>query len=311
MLFPGQGSQFVGMGKLLLEYPNVRDIYKLASKILGYDLIEVCLKGPKSLLDKTLYCQPAVVVTSLAAIEKLKYDNPKAIESCITTAGYSVGEISALVFAGSLSIEDAIYLVKYRSEAMQKVSEGTPGSMMVVFISPSTKLNFACHASKLYCKQELKMEEVVCEISNYLHPGCKVVAGNSQALKFIEKNAKEFEIRRTSYLPVSGAFHSKLMQPVVEMLKSKISSLKINDPVVPVHSNVTGARFKNADDIRKLILKQICMPVKWEQTLHSIYARPQGKNFPRTFEVGPGKQMGALLKMVNAKAFEEYQNVDV
>ena len=108
LLFPGQGSQFVGMGSKLLDYPNVADMYRLASKILGYDLLDVCLNGPKQKLNKTEYCQPAIMVTSLAAVEKLKNEKPWAIENCVSTAGYSVGEYSALVFAGSLSFEDGM-----------------------------------------------------------------------------------------------------------------------------------------------------------------------------------------------------------
>lgn len=311
LLFPGQGSQFVGMGKKLLQYPKVQEMYSIASAILGFDLLKVCLDGPKEELDKTLNCQPAVVVTSLAAVEKLKAEKPWAIETCVTTAGYSVGEISALVFAGVLSFEDAIALVKVRSQAMQKASNDVGSAMMSVSITPETNIKFACHAAKLFCSEELGMDHPVCDITNFLHPGCKVIAGNSEALEFITRNAEKFKIRKCSYLPVSGAFHSRLMKPAAWAIQKSLEKLKINDPVIPVHSNVTGKRFKDAFNVKELIVKQVCKPVMWEQTIHNIYTRPQEECFPMTFEVGPGKQLGLVLSKVNKKAYEEYQSVAV
>lgn len=310
LLFPGQGSQFVGMGKNLLEYPNVEKMYHFAGKILGYDLLDICLNGPKSTLDKTIYCQPAVLVTSLAAVEKLKNQSPWSIENCISAAGYSVGEFAALVFAGSISFEDAVRLVKVRSEAMQKASEEVPSGMMTVFFRSDAKVPYACHAARLYCSKELQLPEPVCEVSNYLYPGCKVIAGNIQALDFIVQNAGEFGIKRIQRLPVSGAFHTPLMLPAKKRFLSVLSGVEFQYPVIPVHSNVNSFKYGSPKGISKLLTEQLHKPVKWEQTMHVIYSRPEGEDFPKTFEVGPGKQLGSILKMINAKAFANYKNIE-
>jgi len=286
-------------------------LYSIASKILGYDLLRICLEGPRDVLDKTVHCQPAVVVTSLAAVESLKQYNPWAIENCISAAGYSVGEYSALVFAGSLSFEDAIRLVKIRAEAMQKASEAVSSRMMTVHLTPEAKINFACLAARLYCTKELNMENVVCEISNYLYPGCKIISGNTEALEFIHLNASEFGISKTHYIPVSGAFHTRLMLPAKTALAKALSSVDMQDPIIPVHSNVNSFKYKSRTVIAKLLSEQLYSPVRWEQTMHVLYARPQGENFPFTFEVGPGRQLGAMLRKINSKAFEQYEAVAV
>ena len=132
-----------------------------------------------------------------------------------------------------------------------------------------------------------------------------------QALEFIVRNAEKFDIRKCSYLPVSGAFHSRLMKPAAWEIQKTLTTLKINDPVIPIHSNVTGKRFKDVLDVKHLVARQVCQPVVWEQMMHNIYTRSQDEFFPMTFEVGPGKQLGLILSKVNKKAYEEYQSVAV
>ncbi|XP_071087411.1 probable malonyl-CoA-acyl carrier protein transacylase, mitochondrial [Haliotis cracherodii] len=302
VLFQGQGSQFVGMGKELLPYPGVKDLFDKASSILGYDLLKICLKGPFEELRKTVFCQPAILVTSLAALIKLREIHPEVDDKCVGTAGFSVGELSALVFAEVLTFEDAVELVKVRAEAMQKASEETPSGMMTVFCGHDTKLNFALHAAKEYCRVKLHMENPVCSIANYLYPECKVVAGNMEALNFLEQNHRDFRIRRLKWLPVSGAFHTNLMDPAKAPFQAKLKRLELNKPRVPVYNNVNAARYRNAGSVIDLLPKQMCKPVKWEQTMHVLYARDQGRQFPKTYEIGPGGQLGVLLKKVNLKA---------
>ncbi|XP_074644663.1 malonyl-CoA-acyl carrier protein transacylase, mitochondrial-like [Tubulanus polymorphus] len=310
LLFPGQGSQFVGMGKKLLQYPNVKKLYELSSEILGYDLLNLCLNGPKEKLDKTEFCQPAVFVTSLAALEKLRDDLPSVIDKCVATAGFSVGEYAALVFSGMLEFEDALNIVKLRGEQMQAASEAVAGGMMSVFCGAETQVGYACQVATEYCKKKRNIENPVCRIANYLCPEAKVVAGNIEALEFIKANAKIFGIRRMKMLPVSGAFHTDLMIDVKQPLKSALNNIQINKPLISVHNNVTAKRANQKSLVHHLV-SQVYKPVKWEQTMHVLYSRDQGQSFPSTYELGPGKQLGTILRQINSKAFRTYKSVEV
>uniref|UniRef100_A0A672UJN6 Malonyl-CoA-acyl carrier protein transacylase, mitochondrial n=1 Tax=Strigops habroptila TaxID=2489341 RepID=A0A672UJN6_STRHB len=365
LLFPGQGSQLVGMGRGLLQYPGVRDMYRLAEKVLGYDLLSLCLEGPQDELDRTRHCQPAVFVASLAAVEKLNHQRPEVRErrgedgggarpgpvvgrpgpgpggprvavgrgavpgaprgsrlmcglgsvsvqvvaSCVAAAGYSVGEFAALVFAGAMGFAEALYAVKVRAEAMQKASEAVPSGMLSVIGRREANYKFACLEARKHC-ESLGIENPVCEISNYLFPDSRVIAGHLQALEFLQENARKYYFTRTKMLPVSGAFHTRLMEPAVEPLAEVLNSIEIEKPLVCVYSNVDGKKYMHSKHIRKLLVKQVVSPVLWEQTMHAVYERQQGTEFPYTYEVGPGKQLGAVLKKCNLKAWKQYNHVD-
>ncbi|KAM4678437.1 malonyl-CoA-acyl carrier protein transacylase, mitochondrial [Discoglossus pictus] len=310
ILFPGQGSQKVGMGRSLLKYPNVRTMFSAAQEVLGYDLLDLCLKGPQEVLDKTVHCQPAVFVTSLAATEKLSQEDPSAIESCVAAAGFSVGEFAALVFTGALDFTEALYAVKVRAEAMQRASEAVPSGMLSVIGNPQTRYNFACLEAREHCKS-LGLEDPVCEVANYLFPDGRVIAGHLEALKFLQTNRRKYKFVRTKMLPVSGAFHTKLMEPATEPLEKVLKSISLKQPYVPVYCNIDGKRYKNPSVIHQLLVKQVVSPVKWEQTMHSVYERKKGTDFPQTLEVGPGQQLGTILKACNLKAWKYYRNIDV
>ncbi|CAG5124881.1 unnamed protein product [Candidula unifasciata] len=311
ILFPGQGSQFVGMGKKLLDYPGVRDMYEEASSILGYNLLNLCLRGPKSELDKTVHCQPAVVITSLAAIEKCREEHPNAVEKCVTAAGFSAGEYAALVFSGVMSFPDAVKLLKVRAEAMQKASEQVGSGMMSVFLAHDSDLTGAIKMAKEYCIQRRNIDIPVCTVANYLFPECKILAGHEEALEFIATNAKEFNILRTKRLLVSGAFHTSLMESAVKPLQRALDNMKLGSPKIPVYSNVTSQPYHVKSNYSHMLSQQLVKPVKWEQIMHVIYTRKQGEEFPNTYEVGPGKQMGTLLKQINLQAYKQFYNVDV
>ncbi|CAH1123117.1 unnamed protein product [Ceutorhynchus assimilis] len=309
ILFPGQGSQYVGMTKELQKFPMVRDLFQLANYILKYDLKKICLEGPKSKLDETKYAQPAIFVSSLAAIERLKEERPQGIDKCVATAGFSLGELTALVFAGALDFEKALKLIQIRAEAMQRASDMHKGGMLTVFYGPDSKLNYAVKAAKDWAID--KGDEVPeCLVSNYLYPHCKVVAGSESALDYLEKNYKEYNLKKLKKLPVSGAFHSEHMQIAVEPFQRALKKIDIQDPVISVYSNVDGKRYRNAEHIRKQLPKQIVRPVKWEQTLHSMYERNQDSYFPNTYECGPGQSLKTILKQVNAKAWEHCHSIE-
>lgn len=173
IMFPGQGSQYVGMASKLLKFPAARDIFALANEVLGYDLLKLCVEGPKEKLDQTMYCQPAVMVSSLAALEQLKEERPNAIDNCFATAGFSLGEITALVFAGSIPFDKAVKLVQIRAEAMQWASQQNKSGMATVLFSPDARLGEACRDAVNWCVQR-GMENPECRIANYLYPSCKV-----------------------------------------------------------------------------------------------------------------------------------------
>ncbi|XP_013418436.1 malonyl-CoA-acyl carrier protein transacylase, mitochondrial [Lingula anatina] len=311
ILFPGQGSQFVGMGKKLLGYSNVKDMFEMANEILGYDLLELCLHGPISELNKTVHCQPAVFVTSLAAVEMMKDSNPKVLEKCITTTGFSVGEYAALVFAGAMTFEDGLKLVKTRAQLMQRASEEVPGGLMTVFLWPNTELGEAKQVAMEFCRQKAGIVNPVCSTANYLCFNAKVLGGNIEALKFIEKSKSVFNIPRVKPLPVSGAFHTALMRPIAQEFKKKLDGVKIGVPLIPVQSNVNAKRYRKPDVIKKMLVKQLYSPVKWEQIMQTLYARPKDSAYPDTYELGPGKQLGTLLKSVCQSAHKNYMDTDV
>ncbi|KAI1888104.1 hypothetical protein AGOR_G00181610 [Albula goreensis] len=310
LLFPGQGSQFVGMGRGLLKYGNVKEMFNVAQKILGYDLLSLCLNGPENELMKTVHCQPAVFVTSLAAVERLNHEEATAIENCVAAAGFSVGEFAALVFAGAMDFAEALYAVKVRAEAMQEASERVPSGMLSVIGRPEARYSHACLQAREHC-QSLGLQDPVCSVANYLFPDGRVIAGHQQALDFLQKNSRKLRFLRVRPLPVSGAFHTSLMEPAVEPLREVLRKLEISRPQISVYSNVDAKRYMSSAHVQKQLLKQLVSPVKWEQTLHTLYERRQGEDFPRTYEVGPGKQLGSTLQKCNAKAFKSYTHIDV
>nr|XP_033809319.1 malonyl-CoA-acyl carrier protein transacylase, mitochondrial [Geotrypetes seraphini] len=309
MLFPGQGSQFVGMGKGLLKYPTVRAMFEAAKSVLGYDLLYLCLNGPQEELSRTVHCQPAVFIASLAAVEKLNQEKPEAIEKCVAAAGFSIGEFAALVFAGAMDFTEALYAVKVRAEAMQQASDAVPSGMLSVIGRPQSKYNFACLEAQEHCKS-LGIEKPVCIVANYLFPDGRVIAGHLQALQFLQKNSRTYHFLHTKMLQVSGAFHTRLMEPALEPLAEVLKKINFQKPFISVYSNVDGKKYRHTEHIHCLLAKQLVSPVKWEQTMHAIYERKQGIQFPQTYEVGPGTQLGTILKTCNLKAWNSYRHVD-
>lgn len=219
-------------------------------------MLKLCLEGPKEKLDKTVYCQPAIVVSSLAALERLKEERPNAIDNCVATAGFSLGEITALIFAGAIPFDKGLRLVQVRAEAMQLASEQAPSGMATILFGPDTDLKGACSKAVDWCISK-GIENPECRVANYLYPHCKVVAGNVEALHFLETNAKHLKLRRIKRIPVSGAFHTALMEPAVEPFKKALKKITISDPVISVHSNVDGLRYRNAGHILHQLPKQV------------------------------------------------------
>ncbi|XP_045146754.1 malonyl-CoA-acyl carrier protein transacylase, mitochondrial [Echinops telfairi] len=232
------------------------------------------------------------------------------IENCVAAAGFSVGEFAALVFAGAMEFSEGLYAVKIRAEAMQAASDAVPSGMLSVLGQPESRFNTACLEARQHC-ESLGIESPVCEVASYLFPHCRVVSGHLEALHFLQKHASRYRFRRARLLPVSGAFHTRLMEPAVAPLAELLSTISLREPLVSVYSNVLGTRYRNPKHIAKLLAEQLVSPVKWEQTMHAIYERKKGIQFPRTFEVGPGRQLGTILRSCNLQAWKSYSHVDV
>ncbi|KAI4498208.1 hypothetical protein M0802_006694 [Mischocyttarus mexicanus] len=301
ILFPGQGTLKVGTVGKYLRYPGAKELFEIANEILGYNLLKLCLKGPQEKLDQTRFNQPATVVSSLAALEKIRDDRPKVFENCASAAGYSVGELSALIFSGAISVEDGIRLVAVRGNMMQVASDKVPQGMLSVYCSPEAKLSKILQDAVTWAS-DLGVANPVCKISVFLYTQNKIIAGNEETLQYIEKNGEAMGLRKMRRLPVSGAFHTPLMEPALEKFHEALNSITIEEPRTEIYSNYTGLPYTNPKKIKQLLLKQIVSPVRWEQCIQRIYKRPEGSAFPRTFDVCSGGRMKTILKLINSKA---------
>eukprot|EP00890_Picochlorum_soloecismus_P003879 jgi/Picsp_1/4492/NSC_06713-R1_malonyl :acp acyltransferase len=299
-LFPGQGSQAVGMLNESKDLPAVKKMLETANKVLGYDLLKLCNEGPKEDLDNTIYSQPALFVAGLAAVEKIRTENPSLVDSVAATAGLSLGEYTALVFSGAISFEDGISVVKVRAESMAEAAKmGDPHGMLSVVGLGDSDLEVICKEVRE------KMPGKVCQVANFLFPQGRVVSGHKAALEEVQKLATKKGALKAVPVAVSGAFHTSLMSPARDALVSALEKITISDPLVPVYSNVTGEPFKDAREIRDLLPRQLVEPVKWEPTLKAIIA--SGKN--ELHELGPGAQIKAMVKRLDNAVWKNFKNI--
>lgn len=288
-LFPGQGAQAVGMGRALLEsQPAARPLFDEASHLLGYDLAQVCLEGPKEKLDSTAVSQPAIYVASLAALAQLRATDPAAEQECVAAAGLSLGEYTALTFAGALDFREGVKLVHLRGTAMQAAADATPSGMISVIGPESLAVEQLCEAAA---------DAGLIRVANLLCPGNTVVSGAKAACEKLEKLAAE-QGYKTVRLAVAGAFHTPLMQPADETLAAALATVELRSPRVPVWSNVDARPRTDPAEIRGLLVRQVLEPVRWEETLRNLLS----SGVERFFEIGPGKVLAGLLKRVNRQA---------
>ncbi|MEX0609167.1 MAG: ACP S-malonyltransferase [Balneolaceae bacterium] len=278
-LFPGQGSQFVGMGKSLFDSNSEAAAYfDDANEVLGFDLKRIMFEGPEEELKQTEFTQPAIFVHSVALFSTLDA-KPDMV------AGHSLGEFSALVACGAVSFEAALKIVGRRGELMQEAGTKNPGTMAAV-------IGMEDDAVEDICKQasEQTGREVV--PANYNCPGQLVISGDATSVPKAVELAKENGARMAMLLPVSGAFHSSLMQPAYDGLKSQLENLPINSPKCPIYSNFTAKPTSDTEEIRSNLLNQLLNPVRWTQTLMNMHA----DGADSFVEVGPGKVLQSLVK---------------
>ena len=232
------------------------------------------------------------------------------MENCVAAAGFSVGEYAALVFSGAITFENAIKLVGFRSRAMQQACNIANSTMIAAVGSSKTQFKLACEEARNYCSDELLLENPVCSVSAYLYPNTVTIGGHAAAIQFLLQHGHKFDIRKILPINVTGAFHTKLMHPATSVMKEVLKSVDFQKPLVQVYSNVSGKKYNSTTEIRQHLCEQIVKPVKWEQIIFNLIARPKNINMPNIYEVGPGKQFGPILKKCNGKAFKHYIHID-
>jgi [acyl-carrier-protein] S-malonyltransferase len=289
-LFPGQGAQTIGMGRALAEsLPAARALYDRANAILGYDLAQICFEGPAEELDSTVYSQPALFVTSLAAIESLRAISPDVVLSCEAAAGLSLGEYTAMVFAGVFDFEAGLRLVAERGAAMQDAADACPSGMVSLLGLDREIVEQLCDE----CRQD-----GVLTIANLLCPGNIVVSGTNAACERIAELAVQKGAMKAIPLAVAGAFHTPLMQPAVQRLKAALERVAMSRPKIPVVSNVDAQPHDDPEEIRRLLIEQVVRPVRWEDSMRWLLER----GHDQFYEVGPGRVLKGLMKRINRQA---------
>lgn len=281
-VFPGQGAQFVGMGKDLYENsPVAKEMFDKANEILGFNITDLMFAGTDEDLKQTKVTQPAIFLHSVILAKTLGDDfKPEMV------AGHSLGEFSALVAAGAMAFEDGLKLVSARAQAMQKACEMNPSTMAAILGLEDEVVEKTC--------EEIN-EVVVC--ANYNSPGQIVISGSNAGIDTAIEKLSALGAKRALKLPVGGAFHSPLMDPAKVELATAIDNTTFNKPVCPVYQNVTATAISNPDEIKENLKTQLTAPVKWTQTVKNMLT-DGASSFT---EVGPGKVLQGLIKKVDRK----------
>ncbi len=289
-LFPGQGAQTVGMGRQLAEtLAAARRLYDRAADLLGYDLARICFEGPEQELDSTVISQPALFVTSLAALESLKLESPAIVESCAATAGLSLGEYTALVFAGVMEFETALKVVQIRGAAMQAASDAAASGMVSILGLELDKVEQLCI--------EARREGEILQVANRLCPGNIVVSGHATACERAAEMAESCGAMKAVPLAVAGAFHTDLMRSAVQELADALATAPLRRPRIPVVSNVDAQAHDDPEEIRHLLIQQVVSPVRWEDSVRYLL----NQNIQHFYEIGPGRVLRGLLKRIDRK----------
>src|SRR5690606_13154107 len=285
-LFPGQGSQKVGMGKDLAEaHQEAREIFARADEALGFSLSKLCFEGPEEKLRLTAYTQPAILTTSIALYTA--FSEGGIVPDLV--AGHSLGEYSALVAAGSLNFADAVRIVHQRGNFMEEAVPAGKGAMSAVMGLDRDTLERVC--------REVSREGRVVEPANLNAPGQIVISGHKEAVEEAGERARQAGARRVVPLAVSGPFHSSLMKPAAERLSEVLADVTVSDASVPVVANVSARPVTDARTIRQSLIDQVASPVLWEDSVR--WMMEQGVD---TFvEIGPGNVLTGLVKKVNRR----------
>ncbi|TVM04402.1 MAG: [acyl-carrier-protein] S-malonyltransferase [Candidatus Brocadia sp. WS118] len=296
VLFPGQGSQYVGMGKdFYTHFKEAREIFNQANEILGFDIAALCFQGRQEELNKTSVCQPAILVTSLAILEVLKRNPAGSGSECQAAAGLSLGEYTAHVAAGSIAFQDAVRLVCKRGLFMQEACNANPGGMVSVIGLEDEKAEQIC--------AEMMSMGVICA-ANYNSPGQVVISGEKPLLEKASILAKERGARMVVPLKVDGAFHSDLMISARDKLAKELEATPVLRPSIPVVANIYAKYVREPDEIKASLSKQLNSPVRWHQSISLLIQN----GFNQFYEIGPGKTLAGLMKRIDAN--QEIKSID-
>jgi [acyl-carrier-protein] S-malonyltransferase len=289
-LFPGQGAQSVGMGAAVCGASTAaRALFDRASKVLGYDLYQLCTQGPAQQLDMTEHSQPALFVASLAVLEQLKQTAPQTVDGCVATAGLSLGEYTALVFAGVMDFEAGLRVVQERGRAMQAAADATDSGMVSILGLERENIDALCN--------EARQNETL-QIANLLCPGNFVVSGHTPACERVADLATAAGAMKVIPLAVAGAFHTPLMQSAVDRLRTALTNVPLKKPRIPVVSNVDARPHDDPEEIRQLLVQQVCSPVRWEDSMRYLLDVAGVNQF---YELGPGRVLCGLMKRIARK----------
>jgi len=284
-IFPGQGSQSVGMAKEHFDTDtDIKKLFLKANDLLGYSLTEIMFEGPSDKLMQTKYTQPAIFLHSVALFNQMD-EVPDAV------AGHSLGEFSALVAARVIDFETALSLVDLRGNLMQEAGEIHPGGMAAIIGMDDKAVDGICEKAT----DEIQKPVVA---ANYNCPGQLVISGDLDAVKKAVELAKEVGCRLAKILPVSGAFHSPLMKPALEGLQKRLEEIPFNDPEYPLYSNATAEPTQDAGEVKANLIAQLTSPVKWTQTLRNM----DSNGITEFVEIGPGKVLQGLVKRTISNA---------
>ncbi|MGN7383303.1 ACP S-malonyltransferase [Paenibacillus sp. SAFN-117] len=283
-VFPGQGAQSVGMGQDVYESnPDSRKIFDEADEVLGFDQKKLIFEGPEAELKKTYHTQPALLTTSIAYYEALR----QAAPAPDYVAGHSLGEYSALVVAGVLSFADAVRIVRLRGEYMESAVPGGQGAMAAVLGADRAALESLC--------ARLSREAGIVEPANVNCPGQIVVSGSKEGVQAVIEHGKEAGAKRVLPLEVSGPFHSSLMKPAAERLADTLRNVPMNPAGIPVIANVSAQPVTDPEEIRRLLVEQVCAPVLWEDSIRRLI----DEGVDTFVELGSGTVLAGLIKKID------------
>jgi [acyl-carrier-protein] S-malonyltransferase len=289
-VFPGQGSQYSGMGKDLADnFAVAKQVFEEANDTLGFDLAELCFSGSEDDLKLTANTQPAILTTSIAALRVLQQETDL---TPAFAAGHSLGEYSALVAAGVLTLADAVGTVRLRGTFMQEAVPVGVGAMAAIMGIEGDELLALC--------QDAAAGEVVAP-ANFNSPGQIVIAGHTSAVERAIALAKERGARRALLLPVSAPFHSTLMAPAAERLKAELDKIDVAPFAFPVVSNVEAAPCHDESQVKKLLVEQVCAPVRWDESISNM----KEAGVTRYVEIGPGRVLSSLIKRIDRSAVQQ------